>query len=129
MLANVKGVDLNKIDVIHNDWNAFHYAILQDNVAALEILLEAGADGDQKDGIGRSPAVIAGDHYKQKTLAFLENRWQDNKIETTCKDLYQVQETWKFFDFAHIQLCTLIVCAIAYYVFFSHENMKKHPQK
>ena len=39
MLANVKGVDLNKIDVIHNDWNAFHYAILQDNVAALEILL------------------------------------------------------------------------------------------
>ena len=39
VLANVKGVDLNKIDVIHNDWNAFHYAILQDNVAALEILL------------------------------------------------------------------------------------------
>jgi len=74
VLANVKGVDLNKIDVIHNDWNAFHYAILQDNVAALEILLEAGADGHQKDGIGRSPAVIAGDHYKQKTLAFLENR-------------------------------------------------------
>ena len=36
--------------------------------------LEAGADGNQKDGIGRSPAVIAGDHYKQKTLAFLENR-------------------------------------------------------
>ena len=84
--------------------------------------LEAGADGHQKDGIGRSPAVIAGDHYKQKTLAFLENRWQDNKIES-YKDLYQVQEIWKFFDLAHIQLCTLIVCAIAYFVFF--DDFKK----
>ena len=72
-LAYAKDVDLNHIDVIHNDWSAFHYAILQDNVAALEILLKAGADGQQKDGIGRSPAVIAGDHYKQKALSFLEN--------------------------------------------------------
>ena len=75
MLSNAKDVDLNKIDVIHNDWNAFHYAILQDNVAALEILLAAGADGQQTDGIGRGPTVIAGDHYKQKALAFLESRW------------------------------------------------------
>ena len=50
VLSYAKNVDLNKIDVIHNDWNAFHYAILQDNVAALEILLKAGADGEQKDG-------------------------------------------------------------------------------
>jgi len=74
VLSNAKDVDLNKIDVIHNDWNAFHYAILQDNVAALEILLAAGADGQQTDGIGRGPTVIAGDHYKQKALAFLESR-------------------------------------------------------
>jgi len=73
VLANSKDVDLNKIDVIHNDWNAFHYAILQDNVDALKILMKAGADSKQKDGIGRSPAVIAGDHYKQKALSFLEN--------------------------------------------------------
>ena len=73
VLANSKDVDLNKIDVIHNDWNAFHYAILQDNVDALKILIKAGADNKQKDGIGQSPAVIAGDHYKQKALSFLEN--------------------------------------------------------
>ena len=67
--ANAKDVDINKIDVIHNDWNALHYAILQDNVESVKILIKAGADAKQKDGIGRTPQIIADDHFKTKVSA------------------------------------------------------------
>lgn len=72
VLAKAPNIDLNQIDFIHNDWNALHYAILQDNVEAVEILINAGANAQQKDGIGRSPKVIAGDHFKQNVLQYLE---------------------------------------------------------
>ncbi len=77
VLATARGVDLNKIDIIHNDWNALHYAILQDNVEAVRTLVDAGADPHQKDGIGRSPTVIAGDHYKEQVLAFLNKKFKN----------------------------------------------------
>ena len=71
VLASEKSTDLNKIDIIHNNWNALHYAILQDNVESVRILTENGADKGQKDGIGRDPKTIAGDHFKENVLKFL----------------------------------------------------------
>ena len=34
--------------------------------------------------------------------------WQKKTVSTAYKDLYQVQETWKFFFLTHIQLCVPI---------------------
>ena len=73
VLANAPGVDINMCDVMHNQWNALHYAVLQDSVRAVEILIGAGADKEQKDGIGRTPHVIAGDHFKEKVLTYLNH--------------------------------------------------------
>lgn len=72
VLAKAPTIDLNQIDIIHNDWNALHYAILQDNVEAVDVLIKAGANAQQRDGIGRDPKVIAGDHFKQNVLDYLE---------------------------------------------------------
>ena len=71
--AVAKDIDINKIDVIHNDWNALHYAILQDNVESVKILIKAGANAEQSDGIGRSPQIIADDHFKTKVSAYLQS--------------------------------------------------------
>ena len=73
VLADSPGIDLNKVDVIHNEWNALHYAILQDNVEAVKILIRAGADKEQRDGIGRDPVTIAGDHFKLNVQRYLES--------------------------------------------------------
>ena len=72
-IAKAEGIDINKIDVIHNDWNALHYAILQDNVNAVKILIQAGADKNQTDGIGRNPQVIADDHFKKQVSTYLKS--------------------------------------------------------
>ena len=73
VLANSKNIDLDSTDVIHNQWNALHYAVLEDNVDAVKILVNAGADLAKRDGIGRTPLVIAGDHSKDKVLAYLQS--------------------------------------------------------
>jgi ankyrin repeat protein len=72
VLANAKNVDFAKIDKIHNDWNALHYAVLEDSIQAVKILVNAGANPDQKDGIGRTSLVIAEDHSKENVAAYLK---------------------------------------------------------
>lgn len=74
MLCKSDGIDLNQVDAIHNGWSALHYAVLQDNVEAVDILVQAGVDTNQRDLIGRSPYVIADDHYKEKVLAYFNKQ-------------------------------------------------------
>ncbi len=73
VLASAVEIDLNKVDILHNDWSALHFAILQDNVEAVKLLVDAGADPDQKDGIGRKPLVIAEDHFKENVAKYLKS--------------------------------------------------------
>ena len=49
-----------------------HYAVLQDNPDALKVLIQAGAKKEHKDGLGRTPLVIAGDHEKKNAEAYLQ---------------------------------------------------------
>ena len=83
-------------DQIHYSWTALHYAVLRDNPDCLKVLVRAGkicfllkfpvclyyfvfilflyigADCEQKDGLGRSPLMIAGDHEKKNAEEYLK---------------------------------------------------------
>ena len=62
----------NFSDTIHYSWTALHYAVLQDNPESLKVLLRAGAKLEDKDGLGRTPLVIAGDHEKKNAEQYLK---------------------------------------------------------
>lgn len=59
---------------LHWNWTPIHWAVLQDNVGIIKILLEAGADPDIKDSVGRTPAKLADEHYKDKVIKFFKER-------------------------------------------------------
>ena len=42
----------------------------------MKILIQAGADKNQTDGIGRNPQVIADDHFKKQVSTYLKSlKW------------------------------------------------------
>ena len=44
----------------------------QKNTYCLHVCLHVGADCEQKDGLGRSPLMIAGDHEKKNAEEYLK---------------------------------------------------------
>jgi len=51
---------------------------MQDDPKIVRALLEAGADPDQRDSVGRSAAKVADEHYKKEALKELKN-WEEKK--------------------------------------------------
>jgi len=72
VLVKCPNIDLEAKDQIHYSWTALHYAVLRDNPDCLKVLVRAGADCEQKDGLGRSPLMIAGDHEKKNAEEYLK---------------------------------------------------------
>ena len=67
-----------KKDRLHNEWNAVHFAIMQDNVAIVKAILDdaktkAKYDNLIKvtDAVGRSFSVVAEDHFKSNVAQYL----------------------------------------------------------
>ena len=72
------GADPLAKDSLHNEWNALHFAIMQDNVDVVKALLnEAKVNKDKLpsvvDAVGRKPLVVAEDHFKAKVAEYLKS--------------------------------------------------------
>ena len=73
------GADPLKKDMLHNEWNPLHFAIMQDNADIVRTLVEdARTKGTYqdfisvKDAVGRLPLVVAEDHFKSKVAEYLK---------------------------------------------------------
>lgn len=73
------GADPLQKDILHNEWNSLHFAIMQNNVNTVKLILEnAKKCGNYedvvgvKDAVGRLPLVVAEDHFKDKVADYLK---------------------------------------------------------
>ena len=67
------GADPLAKDRLHNEWNALHFAIMQDNVEIVKTLIERNKNlADVRDAVGRLPLVVAEDHFKAKVADYLK---------------------------------------------------------
>jgi len=74
------GADPLARDMLHNEWNCLHFAIMQDNVETVSELIENAREAGKleqlvkvRDAVGRLPMVVAEDHSKNKVATYLKD--------------------------------------------------------
>lgn len=72
-------------DMLHNEWNCLHFAIMQDNVETVKALIENSKKVGKldelikvRDSVGRLPMVVAEDHTKHKVAGYLKENGYDD---------------------------------------------------
>ena len=65
------GTEVNAIDTLGR--TATHYAVLRDNLPALELLLSHGADVNLADNFGNTPLDLWHEHENKEMLALLHS--------------------------------------------------------
>ena len=64
--------DLELANKLHWDWTPMHTAVMADSPAIVEALIEAGADKDAKDGVGRDAKTLAEEYRKEKVIEYFK---------------------------------------------------------